>query len=174
VTWNLRRHRSLIRSCLTATTSADKGKALEDFLEYMFGEFGGVTVQHRDLRAPAQELDLVLYNDQLEQFFKSASAEIIVEAKNWATPVGAPEVNWFLDKMRQRGVTHGFLVAANGVTGQTLDRGDGAIDALYQVLQYGMRPVVLTLDDLSAIRSQAELLVLFKRRSCALFAKRLL
>lgn len=170
MTWDLDTYRSLLDKSMAAT-GVKKGPALETFLEYVFTSFEGVSLLGRDLRSPSQELDLVLWNDQLSDYFRSASSEVIIEAKNWDAPVGSGEVSWFLQKLLQRGVTHGFLVAAHGVTGATRDRSDGAVDSLYQSLQHGTRPVVLTYDELDVMTSLEDLTQLFKQKCCKLLLK---
>jgi Restriction endonuclease len=139
----------------------------------MFSSFDGVTVEGRDMRSGSQELDLVLFNDGLCPFFNRASSEIVVEAKNWEGPVGSPEVAWFLQKMRARRVTHGFFVCRDGITGECRKGTDGALDELYASLREGMRPVVLTLDELVGTERPDELIGLFKAKVCRMFVKKL-
>lgn len=172
MTWVLDEYLSRLAAAREASGTR-KGPALEDFVEYLFTCFEGLSVLGRDVRSPSQELDLIVWNDQTSEYFRSASSEIIIEAKNWDAAVGSAEVSWFLQKLQQRGVTHGFLVAANGVTGATRDRSDGAIDSLYQSLQHGTRPVVLTHDELVGITSLDDLTQLFKQKCCKILLKQI-
>ena len=102
------------------------------------------------MRMGSQELDLVFWNDQQCEYFKQAGAEILVECKNWEVPVGSAEVAWFLEKMRQRRVSHGFFVTRSGV-----------------------RPVVLTLDELLAMSDVPGFARLFKSKIGRLFIRQL-
>ena len=125
------------------------------------------------MRMGSQELDLVFWNDQQCEYFKQAGAEILVECKNWEVPVGSAEVAWFLEKMRQRRVSHGFFVTRSGVTGECRDGRDGAVDALYLTLRDGLRPVVLTLDELLAMSDVPGFARLFKSKIGRLFIRQL-
>jgi hypothetical protein len=117
----------------------------------------------------SQELDLVFWNDRAFEYFDSASAEILVECKNWGVPVGSAEVAWFLEKMRQRHVSHGFFVTRSGVTGECRDGRDGALDTLYLALRDGLRPVVVTLDELLTVSDIPGFARLFKAKIGHLF-----
>jgi len=125
------------------------------------------------MRMGSQELDLVYWNDQLFEYFKTAGPEILIECKNWDVPVGSAEVAWFLEKMRQRHVTHGFLITRSGVTGQCRDGRDGALDTLYAALRDGLRPVVVTLDELLTVSDVGGFAQLFKAKVGRLFIRQL-
>lgn len=142
-------------------------------MSYCFSSLPGLSLIGRDIRMGSQELDLVFWNDRRFEYFDSASAEILVECKNWAVPVGSAEVAWFLEKMRQRHVTHGFFVTRSGVTGECRDGRDGALDALYLTLRDGLRPVVLTLDELLAANDVYDFARLFKAKVGRLFIRQL-
>lgn len=163
----------LLLAAYGANGSTERGETLETLLEYVFGCFEGVTVEGRDMRSGSQELDLVLFNDGKCTFFDRASAEILVEAKNWDGAVGSQEVSWFLEKMRARSVRHGFFVCRHGVTGEFRNGRDGALDALYGSLRDGLRPVVLTLDELADASGPEQLAALFKAKICRLFVRKL-
>lgn len=173
MTWDVSKYRQLAQACFTASNNDERGKTLEDFLEYTFSTFPGIQVLARDARMGSQELDLIMWNDRLSDFFDTAGSELIVEAKNWNSTVGSAEVAWFLEKMRQRHVTHGFLVTRSGVTGECRDGRDGALDYLFTALRDGLRPVVLTLDEMMPLTCHAELTQLFKLKVCRLFVRRL-
>lgn len=171
--WEIGRYRELVAACYGAPTTAERGKTLEDFLEYTFSTFPGVQVLARDARMGSQELDLVLWNDRRCDYFSAAGPELIVEAKNWDAAVGSAEVAWFLEKMRQRHVTHGFFVTRSGVTGECRDGRDGALDTLFGTLRDGLRPVVVTLDEMASVTHQRDLAQLFKVKVGRLFVRRL-
>lgn len=171
--WSFVEHRRLTEACFAASTAQAKGKSLEDLVSFFFSSLPGLTLIGRDVRMGSQELDLVFWNDQVFEYFRSASAEIIVECKNWDVPVGSAEVAWFLEKMRQRNVSHGFFVTRSGVTGAFRDGRDGALDALYLTLRDGLRPVVLTLDELLTVSDVAGFARLFKSKIGRLFIRQL-
>lgn len=171
--WDLHRYRELGEACYEASSNDEKGKTLEEFLDFTFSSFPGVQVMARNARMGSQELDLVLWNDRQCDYFTAAGAELLVEAKNWAVPVGSAEVSWFIEKMRARSVTHGFLVTRSGVTGECRQGRDGALDTLFATLRDGLRPVVVTLDEMLAISGQDDLTRLFKAKIGRLFIREL-
>jgi hypothetical protein len=173
LSWDVGTYRELAAACYGAPNAAERGRTLEDFLEYTFSAFPGIQVLARDARMGSQELDLVLWNDRCCDYFDAAGSELIVEAKNWDTAVGSAEVAWFLEKMRQRRVTHGFFVTRSGVTGECRDGRDGALDTLFGSLREGLRPVVITLDEMMSIANHSDLTQLFKLKVARLLVRRL-
>jgi hypothetical protein len=150
-----------------ATTTTDKGRTLEDLLTWFFAQFDGITVGARNLGNDAEELDLVLFNDQLCPVLRAWGHEILVEAKNWSTPVDAMAVNWFLTKLRTRGVRNGLVVARMGVTGMAHGHG-GAVEAIKNSLSEGFRPIVLTLANLEQVQGREAFFELLRAKQCQL------
>jgi hypothetical protein len=138
-----------------AVSAADKGKTLEDLLAWLFPQFDGITVEARNVSTDSQEIDLVLFNDQISPVFKAWSQEILVEAKNWSTPVDAPAVGWFITKLRDRSIKYGILVAKFGITGMARGFGGGQ-DVITGCLRDGYRPIVLTLAELEALSTHED------------------
>lgn len=171
--WDLLTYQALLKECYSATTPAEKGATLEHFIAYAFEALTGLSLMARNVRTGSEELDLVFWNDQLCDYFRSASAEFLVECKNWASPVGSAEASWFVEKMRQRTVTHGLLVARNGVTGEFRNGRDGAIDTLFRALSDGLRPLVVTLSDLQRLKSPDDLVRLCKQKTLGLMVRQI-
>jgi restriction endonuclease Mrr len=98
----------------------------------------------------------------------------MVECKNWSTPVGAPEVESFIGKMRRRQCKNGIFVAACSVTGGFPGRGARGAARLIEtaLAQDGIRLIVFRMSDLEAIRSVDDLRTLLKRRVCLLYASK--
>jgi hypothetical protein len=85
-----------------AGTTAEKGRALEDLICYLFGLVPGVTITHRnDMNAfDTEEIDVALWNDQDATGFNFLPNVILIESKNWSHAVSSIEVNWFDTKLR--------------------------------------------------------------------------
>ena len=75
-----------------ANSANDKGNAFETLAEYLFENINGVKVQGRDVLMDAEEIDLVLWNAKTEECLNPFDNVILVECKNWSTPVGAPQL----------------------------------------------------------------------------------
>lgn len=126
----------------------------------------GVQVEDRDVRCAIEEIDLVLWNGQEHPFLKPWDSIILVECKNWQTAIGAPEIAWFLSKLRRRRITNGIFVASRGITG---DFNRDATRLLVDALSEGIRVIVLTNEDLASIDRREALFELIKRKYCRLF-----
>jgi hypothetical protein len=166
-------YQALISQVDAAVDSHQKGKAFEDLADYLLSTLNGVEVAERDARMEAEEIDLVLWNAQVEDALRPWDGVILVECKNWSGPVGAPELDSFISKMRRRFLKTGIFIAANDVTGQYVN-GDatlpgGARELIRSALQDGIRVITITMDDLRAITCSDDLRVLIKRRYCRLF-----
>jgi hypothetical protein len=76
-------------------------------------------VLSKNLLTETQELDLVLKNTSNNDFMRSLNTPfILVECKNWSSPVGVAEARVFESKYREAGkkVNLGIFIALNGVT----------------------------------------------------------
>ena len=158
-----------------ALTSAEKGQKFEYLVEYIFNHLDGVQVTGRDVVMASEEIDLVLWNAQTEEVLRPWESVILVECKNWTVPVGAPEFDSFIGKLRRRALKTGVFVAANGVTGDfTAATERGAVGIVRSALQEGIRVVVITLDDIRALTSLDDVRELIKKRYCGLYVHRVL
>jgi hypothetical protein len=115
----------------------------------------------------SEEIDIAFWNEKHPRGLHFLPNIVIVECKNWSEPVGSEEVNWFSTKLRNRGLAFGILIAANGVTGDALDR-TGAHSIIADALREGRQIVVLTLQDLRGIADTYQLIRLFKEKLCQL------
>lgn len=167
---------ALLVAARNATTAADKGTTLENLAAYLFPCLDGVELRDRDIHTDSEELDLVLWNARTEPVLSSWNDVILVECKNWSTPVGSRDVAWFVNKVRDRRLVNGIFVAKHGVTGDFLNgtrAQEGASVMLYNALiRDGIKIIVLTFDDLTALTTEDQLRELIKTRYCKLFVKK--
>jgi hypothetical protein len=156
-----------------AASSAEKGNAFTDCVQYVITRIPGVSVQHRNAldHAHAQEIDLGLFNGQSRQGLHWLPAIVLVECKGWESPVGAPEVREFATKLRERGQTFGVLASALGITGDPEAR-TAAQNAIASALQEGISIIVLTRQDIATLSSGAALVTMLKKKLCALAVTR--
>ncbi|MFV8749987.1 response regulator [Nannocystaceae bacterium ST9] len=100
-----------------ATTSAEKGRILEDLVESIFRAAPGFVVATRR-RGLDEEFDLVVRNESIDPFWTKESQYFLVECKNWSGSVGPNELDRFTNKLERRfgRATLGFFIAANGFT----------------------------------------------------------
>ncbi len=175
--FDLNKFNTHIAAIDASTTAHEKGQSFELLSLYMFEHLNGVDVTEHDARMPSEEIDLVLWNAQTEEILRPWDSIILVECKNWSTPVGAAVLDNFINKVRRRSLTTGIFIAANGVTGGFI-KGDGnepgAIGILTSALQDGIRVIVITMDDIRNIQSLDDIRNLIKARYCGLYVHKVL
>jgi hypothetical protein len=105
-----------------ARKMANKGKHFEDLVCYLSKAVPGVSIRKRNKLNiyHSEEIDVGLWNERLPTGFHFLPNTILIEAKNWTSPVGSKEVASFLAKLEGRGLEFGFLIALNGVTHRAL------------------------------------------------------
>lgn len=152
-----------------AATMHDRGRALEDLVCYVFNKVPGIKVTKRDqLNAFAsEEIDVAFWNDRHPRGFPFLPYIVLVECKNWSQPVGAEEVSWFDTKLRNRGLTFGMLLAANGITGEP-DKKTHAHQIICGALAQGRQIVIFERAEIVRLRDTNELVVRIKEKLCEL------
>jgi hypothetical protein len=134
----------------------------------LFAGIPGITfdIRNRIDVFSAQEIDVGIWNDGDPDGLQGFEQVILVECKNWDRPVGSLEVAWFDTKLRLRGLSFGVLVAMNGITGN-----EHALTAAHFIvssaLQEGRSVVVLTRQEIEALRTPAQLVEMLKKKRLA-------
>jgi len=111
----------------------------------------GLRVEYRRLTTLASEIDLVAEAtaDTDLPFFPEYARFLLVECKNWASPLGAKGVRDFCGKMRDTKVRLGLIFAKSGITGRERRVAEGVIANNFQ--RDGSIVVVITLADVRAV-----------------------
>lgn len=93
----------------------------------------------------------------------------LVEVKNWKAPVDSPSIAVSINKLRDRRVELGILVAASGVTGDLV-----ACPAAYQKASSaqasGIRLVLVTFEDILRLKAPDQFTTLLVKRMLDLVA----
>jgi Restriction endonuclease len=149
----------------TAQTNVEKGRALEDLVAYVFELIPGVSLSGRnEMNAfEAEEIDLAFWNDGEPEGLRLFDHLLLVECKNWSTPVGYPEMAVFHQKLQSRGRPLGILVATCGITGNGTDR-TAAYEVLAQALAQRREILVITRSELELLSDTGQLVDLLKRK----------
>jgi len=161
----------LLEATNRETESKARGNLLEELAAHVFNSIPGVKVTQRDVTNVhrSEEIDLVLFNQQLSDGLEVFEPFIFVECKNTKTPVGSPALTVFGKKLRSRNAGLGILVARFGVTGDPSDL-TSAQQAISDELSEGREIIVVTERDLSKLRSAADIVELLIRRRSSLLA----
>lgn len=133
-----------------------RGDALEDLICYLLGELPGIMLRRNSLDFfKSMEIDITVANAGIAQWMKVFPGTFLVECKNWDDPVGSSVVRDFAGKLRNKSVSAGIIVAANGITGDPESR-----TAAYQVVtveqSHGRRIMVVELDDVRSLETTDE------------------
>jgi hypothetical protein len=152
-----------------AVTAAARGRALEDLIAYLFELIPGISVTARnELNAfGAEEIDVAFWNEGDPTGLRLFDHLILVECKNWSSPVGYPELAIFLDKLQSRGRPLGVLIAASGITGAPADL-TRAHSVLARALSQGREILVLTRYEIEQMADTDQLVRLLKQKRAQL------
>jgi len=150
-------------------TTSEKGKALEDLICYVFDRVPGISVTRRNQKNvfATEEIDVALWNDQHPNGLFFLPHLILIECKNWSSPVGDEHVAWFDTKLRNRGLSFGILIATNGITGDP-----AALTASHATIARALAEqrqiLIFTAEELSALRTTDQLVHTIKEKLCDL------
>ena len=88
-----------------ALTDQERGAAYEDYSEIALSAIPGIEIVARDEKDEfgAEEIDLLCVNHRAPNGLDGLDAFILVECKNWQSPVGAAEIASFVDKLPAEG-----------------------------------------------------------------------
>lgn len=152
-----------------AKSNAERGRALEDLITYLFGVVPGVELYARNAMNAfeAEEIDVAFWNDGHPDGLRFFDPILLVECKNWSTPVGNQELAVFLHKLRSRGRSQGVFVAAHGITGDPASL-TAAHSILAQALNESREILVLTREEICALADTDALVRLLKQKRAQL------
>jgi hypothetical protein len=152
-----------------ATTYVERGHALEDLIAYLFGLIPGLSVSARNTMNAfeAEEVDVAFWNEGLPNGLRQFDQILLVECKNWSTPVGYPELAMFESKLQRRGRSLGILVAAHGITGDA-EHLTAAHSVLSAALGKGLEIVVVTRREIEAFTDTGDVVRLLKQKRAQL------
>ena len=150
---------------VAATTTTDKGRALEDLICYIFQLVPGIHLTLRNTMNvfATEEIDVAFFNNAAPDGFSGLPDVILIEAKNWSNRLGSSEVVWFDYKVSSRGMPFGIIVTTLGITGNQNDL-TAAQKIVADALKLGRRLIVITIAELQAIADTDELVKLVKQK----------
>lgn len=161
--------RSGLDRIVTAIGANEKGRALEDFICFLFPIIPGVEIAERNaLNAfQTEEVDVALWNARHQRGLYFLPHLLLIECKNWSHACGSQEVSYFVSRLRQRGCDHGILLATNGITGIPEDLTRAHFE-IATALAEGIRVLVVTPADIENVTSSDDMVTLLKRKLCQL------
>ncbi|MGD0405694.1 MAG: restriction endonuclease [Candidatus Bathyarchaeia archaeon] len=150
-------------------TTAERGRALEELVSYVFRCVPGVAITKRNSLNvfQSEEIDVAIWNDKHPKGLVFLPNLFLIECKNWGVPVGSNEVNWFDTKLRTRGLPFGVLVALNGITGDAIDR-TGGHQIIAAALREQRQMIVVTRQEIETLSNSDQVIQLIKEKLCEL------
>jgi hypothetical protein len=138
-------------------------------VSYVFERVPGISIALRNALNvfQSEEIDIALFNDRHRLGLAFLPHLILVECKNWSSPVTSQEVAAFDTKLRNRGLGFGILLAMRGITGDAAET-TAAHQVVAGALREGRQIVVMTRDELEALTNTQLLVNLVKRKLCEL------
>jgi hypothetical protein len=161
-----RRVREAFAAGDVAATAYAKGQALEGLLAYAFEKYPGIRLLERNARTVdgSEEIDLIFWNDRLASGLPFLPSILLFECKNWGQPVGSGAVVYFTNKGRTRHLEFGFLIAANGVTGDEHDLGAAQQHLHNALIGDNVKIIVISRAEMCDIRSTQQLTALIQQK----------
>lgn len=147
-----------------ATTAHARGRVLEDLLAHLFARIGGVRLIRRNALTDdaSAEIDLIFWNDRTVLDFLPNI--LMFECKNWSKPVDGAAVTHFAAKATNRKLSHAFLIAANGITGDPAQVTAARAHQHSTLLVHDCKLIVLDRADLCGLSSTEQLIALIQER----------
>ena len=152
-----------------ATTTTEKGRALENLACYIFESIPGIVVTRRNVMNTfhTEEIDVAFWNQQNRDGLYFLSYIILVECKNWSQPTGSQEVAYFTRKLQNRGRDVGILISSQGITGDSSDLTSAHL-LITTALKDGINILVLTREEIVQLTDSTQLIMLLQEKLCEL------
>ena len=166
--------RRLLLDSDTAPTADAKGDILEELTKYLFDKVRGVSFHKKNVLdgVRAHELDVVFKNDKRISDFYFLDYVIITECKNTANPLGSMGVRWFIDKLRDCGVSSGILISLSGITGVADGISNAHSEVINAVIRDKVTVLLLSRAEIEVLTTTDELVKLLQDKILALTIER--
>jgi len=166
--------RRLLFESDNAPNSDIKGDKLEELVKYLFDKVPGVAFYKKNVLdgVRAHELDVVFKNDKRVSDLHFLDFVIITECKNTGSRLGSMGVRWFIDKLRDRGISTGILISLSGITGIADGRSNAHSEIINAVIRDKVSVLLLTRQEIETLKNTDELVDLLLDRILTLTIER--
>jgi len=157
-----------------ADTNAARGRSYEDVARVFLQCIPGMTVTESNVLTTEehQEIDIAAVNSRCPRGLHFLPSVLLAEVKGWDRPIGSPDISWFSTKLGDRNLSHGFLFAAAGLTGD-FTTGNAGHAQLSSALRSGRTIIVITRSDIEQVRSPRGAVVVVQKRLTQIVVGRL-
>lgn len=166
--------RKLLQDSDDAPTADEKGDILEQLTVYLFDKVPGVRFHKKNVLdgVRAHELDVVFKNDKRVSDLYFLDFVIITECKNTASRLGSAGVRWFIDKLRDCGVSTGILISLSGITGVADGVSNAHSEVINAVIRDKVSVLLLSREEIEVLTNTDELVNLLQDKILALTIER--
>ncbi|MFI1919719.1 restriction endonuclease [Nocardia sp. NPDC020380] len=148
----------------TATDTDSQGKAYETLAEYLFESIPGCFTQRNGISYfRTEQVDLGVCNGKHQLGLYALPNIVLVECKNWSSPVDSSTLGYFINILASRSVEVGILIAASGITGdaRSLTSAHGlGVGAIAR----GMAVLIITTEEIEKLTCTYDFVNLLQRR----------
>jgi restriction endonuclease len=163
-------HELVAQSRDQSRSTTARGRAFEQLFCYLLLEIPGVQVETDTINLfQSDEVDISVANPGGTNGLACFPTLFLVECKNWKDKVDSKSIGAFVDKLRDRNINLGILVAASGVTGNPESLKAAHYKAASAQIS-GYRIVLVTFDDIVGLRTSREFAGLLVKRLLGLIA----
>jgi hypothetical protein len=146
-----------------APSTYHQGRAHEALTVYLFQSIPGCRVEANVMNEfRTEEVDVAVGNEGIAGGLPGLANVILVECKDWSRPVDSQAVSYFINKLANRSVELGILIATNGITGQEDRRHSVALGI--GAIARGIKLIVITAEDIAKLTGTTDLVELVQRR----------
>ncbi len=166
--------KKLLQDSDNAPTTDEKGDILEQLTVYLFDKVPGVRFYKKNVLdgVRAHELDVVFKNDKRVSDLYFLDFVVITECKNTANRLGSAGVRWFIDKLRDCGVSTGILISLSGITGVADGVSNAHSELINAVIRDKVSVLLLSREEIEVLTNTDELVNLLQDKILALTIER--
>lgn len=166
--------RKLLNDSDNAPTADKKGDILEELAKYLFDKIRGVSFHKKNVLdgVRAHELDVVFKNDKRISDLYFLDFVIITECKNTGHRLGSMGVRWFIDKLRDCGVSAGILISLSGITGVADGISNAHSEVINAVIRDKVSVLLLSREEIEVLKNTDELVNLLQDKILSLTIER--
>ena len=152
-----------------SSSQNEQGFALEELLCNLFKKIPGLSITKRneDRKFDGNDIDIIIWNAQRSDGFYFLPNILSIAAYRWLEKIEKEHISWFINRLKERGLSFGILVAMNGLVEDEEER-TLVRQQISSALNDERQIVILRGKDFKKINSTEQLVTLVKEKLCEL------
>ena len=142
---------------------------LEELLCNLFKKIPGlsITMRNEDRKFDGKDIDIIVWNEQKSDGFYFLPNILSIGAHRWLEKIEREHISWFINRLKERGLSFGILIAMNGLVEDEEER-SLVRQQISSALSDERQIVILRGKDFEKINSTEQLVTLVKEKLCEL------